>query len=148
MRSGMMEDKNPSAMETRQINKLEFASDLENISLVETFIDRLKDQYDIEDNIYGNMMLAVIEAVTNAIEHGNNCDCNKSVCFTTYKEDKSLRFCIEDQGCGFDPAKVPDPTLPENLEEPGGRGVFLIRHLADLVVFDQSGSRIEIQFRI
>ena len=148
MRSGKLGDKNPSIMERHQINKLEFASDLENISLVESYIDRLKDQYDIEDTIYGNMMLAVIEAVTNAIEHGNNCDCKKNVCFTTYKEEKSLRFCIEDQGCGFDPAKVPDPTLPENIEEPCGRGVFLIRNLADLVVFDQSGSRIEIQFRI
>ena len=130
------------------IHKLEFPSKLENICLVESHIDHLRDHYSIEDSIYGNMMLAVIEAVTNAIEHGNKRDHSKAVEFYTFKNEKALKFCIVDQGSGFDHTSVPDPTLPENLEEPSGRGVFLIRHLADLVVFERNGSRIEIQFRV
>lgn len=141
------------AVEKRPINmklidEIKIPSKLESISVVELQVENLKSQLDIEDAIYGNMMLAVVEAVTNAIEHGNHCAPDKQVTFETYKNTRSLKFMISDEGEGFDPNCVPDPTLPENLEKPCGRGVFLIKRLADLVVFHNQGRTIELQFRI
>ncbi|MEZ5007279.1 MAG: ATP-binding protein [Chitinophagales bacterium] len=130
------------------IEHIKFSSRLENISMVESQVETLKSKLNIEDAIYGNMMLAVVEAVTNAIEHGNHCAPDKEVTFETYKNTRSLKFMITDEGEGFDPNRIPDPTLPENLEKPCGRGVFLIKHLADLVVFHDKGRTIELQFKI
>ena len=103
---------------------------------------------EIEDAIYGNMMLAVVEAVTNAIQHGNRYAPEKEVTLETYREEQCVSFIITDQGSGFDPSGVPDPTLPENIEKPCGRGVFLIKNLADDVEYHDQGRRIEINFNI
>jgi serine/threonine-protein kinase RsbW len=130
------------------IEQIKIPSKLEDISVVESQVEHLKSKLNIDDSIYGNMMLAVVEAVTNAIAHGNQYAPDKEVTFQTFKNTRSLKFMITDEGDGFDPNRVPDPTLPENLEKPCGRGVFLIKHLADLVVFHDKGRTIELQFRI
>ncbi len=131
-----------------EIKKIRFSSCFSNLSLVETYVERMKEDYNIADNLYGNMLLAVVEAVTNAIEHGN-CKCDqKDVEFSVYKNSQTIKFKIKDEGQGFDPALVPDPTHPDNIEEPSGRGVFLIKKLADLVVFSDQGSTVEIDFKI
>ncbi len=130
------------------IDEIKITSRLENISVVESQVETLKSKLHIEDAIYGNMMLAVVEAVTNAIEHGNHCAPDKQVTFETYKNTRSLKFMISDEGEGFDPNRIPDPTLPENIEKPCGRGVYLIKRLADLVVFHDNGRKIELQFKI
>jgi serine/threonine-protein kinase RsbW len=59
-----------------------------------------------------------------------------------------LKFEIEDEGTGFDYNNLDDPTAPENLENPGGRGIFLIRHLADEVEFSNEGRRVELTFAL
>ncbi len=130
------------------IEQIKIPSKLEDISMVESQVENLKAKLNIDDAIYGNMMLAVVEAVTNAITHGNHYAPDKQVTFQTYKNTRSLKFMISDEGEGFDPNRVPDPTLPENLEKPCGRGVYLIKHLADLVVFHDKGRTIELRFRI
>lgn len=130
------------------IEQIKIPSKLEDISMVESQVENLKSKLNIDDAIYGNMMLAVVEAVTNAIAHGNHYAPDKEVTFQTYKNTRSLKFMISDEGEGFDPNRVPDPTLPENLEKPCGRGVYLIKHLADLVVFHDKGRTIELRFRI
>ena len=130
------------------IEQIKIPSRLEQISLVESKVETLKSNLDIEDAIFGNMMLAVVEAVTNAIEHGNRRAPDKEVTFETYRNTRHLKFMISDEGEGFDPNRIPDPTLPENLEKPCGRGVYLIKHLADLVVFHDRGRTIELQFKI
>ena len=61
---------------------------------------------------------------------------------------KALNFTITDQGKGFDHSNLPDPTAPENIDQPCGRGVFLMMQLADMVVFSNHGSTVEMQFRI
>ena len=131
-----------------QIKKIKFSSCLTNITLVEQAVEKVKTDFNISDSLYGNMLLAVVEAVNNAIEHGNcNCD-TKNVEVSIFKNTNSIKFKVEDEGTGFDPSLVPDPTHPDNLEEPSGRGVFLIKQLADLVIFSDDGSIVEIEFRI
>ena len=125
---------------------IQIPSLLENIRIVESFIDNAKEKYDLDDDIYGNIMIAVIESVNNAIVHGNNADKSKNVDLSLLFNDEQIRFVIEDQGGGFDYNELPDPTAPENLERAGGRGIFLMKHLADEVSFKNDGQRVELTF--
>ena len=120
----------------------------ENIRMIESFIDNAKEKFHLDDDIYGNIMIAVTEAVNNAIKHGNNSDASKNVSLSLNLEDTLIKFLIEDEGKGFDYHTLPDPTSPENLEKPGGRGIFLMRHLSDEVKFRDSGRIVELSFYI
>jgi serine/threonine-protein kinase RsbW len=126
--------------------KIQIPSIVENIRIVESFIDNVKDKYEIDDDIYGNIMIAVTESVNNAIKHGNNCDKNKNVTLTAVYEENRVRFIVEDEGPGFEPEKLPDPTAPENLEKLGGRGIFLMQQLSDEVNFSNNGRTSEMVF--
>jgi serine/threonine-protein kinase RsbW len=128
--------------------KIQIPSLVENIRVVESFIDNSKDTFHIEDDIYGNIMVAVTEAVNNAIRHGNKFDKDKNVYLSLYVQPDQLKFEIEDEGTGFNYDNLEDPTAPENLENPGGRGIFLIRHLADEVEFSKEGRRVELTFML
>lgn len=126
--------------------KIEIPSLTENIRIVESFIDNVKDKFHINDDIYGNIMVAVTEAVNNAIRHGNNSDKSKNVTLSVECEGNRMRFFIEDQGNGFDYENLPDPTAPENLDKLSGRGIFLMKHLADEVKFYNEGRKTELVF--
>lgn len=128
--------------------RIEIPSLSENIRMIESFIDNAKEKYQLEDDIYGNIMIAVTESVNNAIKHGNKGDKDKSVSLSLSLEDNSIRFQIKDEGAGFDFDNLPDPTAPENLEKIGGRGIFLMKHLADEVAFKNDGSCVELCFYI
>jgi len=128
--------------------KIQIPSLPENIRIVESFIDNAKDKYHISDNMYGNIMVAVTEAVNNAIIHGNKSDKNKNVELSLLFEEKKATFKIKDQGIGFDYDNLPDPTLPENIEKEGGRGIFLIKNLCDDYSFEQEGKIIELNFNL
>ena len=126
--------------------KIQIPSISENIRIVESFIDNAKDRFDFNDDIYGNIMIAVTESVNNAIVHGNQSDKGKNVFLSLQLNDKSLKFTIEDQGLGFDYEHLADPTAPENLEKIGGRGIFLMKHLSDEVSFYDEGKKVELSF--
>ncbi|WP_425393116.1 ATP-binding protein [Ekhidna sp.] len=118
----------------------------ENIRIVESFIDNAKDQYKLNDDIYGNIMIAVTESVNNAIVHGNQSDSKKNVVLQLALEESLIKFTVEDEGPGFDYNDLPDPTLPENLSKPGGRGIFLMKNLCDEVSFKKDGRVAELSF--
>lgn len=126
--------------------KLQIPSLTENIRIVESFIDNVKDKFRIDDDIYGNIMVAVTESVNNAIRHGNKMDKSKNVFLTVDCEENKLKFTVEDQGPGFDYTNLPDPTAPENLDKLGGRGIFLMKHLCDEVNFENEGRKVEMIF--
>ena len=126
--------------------KIKIPSILENIRIVESFIDNLKDKYGFDDDIYGNIMIAVTESVNNAIKHGNQLDPKKNVTLSTAIEESKLIFTLEDEGIGFDTSNLPDPTAPDKLEEVGGRGIFLMKHLADEVNFKENGKIVDLTF--
>ena len=128
--------------------KIQIPSLIENIRVVESFIDNSKDEFEFEDDIYGNIMVAVTESVNNAIRHGNKFDKDKNVYLTLQVEENQLTFEIEDEGPGFDYENLPDPTAPENLENPGGRGIFLMRNLCDKVSFEENGKKVQLVFNI
>lgn len=123
-------------------------SDPDKIVMVEPFIESFRSDNEVSDEIYGNLLVAVTEAVNNAIIHGNKMDYAKKVRLYLCRRKNLITCIIEDQGCGFDFANLPDPTAPENIENAGGRGVFLMKNLADLVIFSNDGSNVEIQFRL
>ncbi|WP_424962668.1 ATP-binding protein [Ekhidna sp.] len=118
----------------------------ENIRIVESFIDNAKDQYQLNDDIYGNIMIAVTESVNNAIVHGNQSDSKKNVHLQLALEESQIKFIVEDEGTGFDYNNLPDPTLPENISKPGGRGIFLMKNLCDEVSFKKEGRVAELSF--
>ena len=128
--------------------RIEIPSLSENIRMIESFIDNAKEKYKLEDDIYGNIMIAVTESVNNAIKHGNKGDKDKSVALSLLLEDNSIKFQIKDEGIGFNFDSLPDPTAPENLEKVGGRGIFLMKHLSDEVAFRDKGSCVELCFYI
>ena len=118
----------------------------ENIRIVESFIDNIKDKYQLNDDIYGNIMIAVTESVNNAILHGNKKDNRKNVFLGLHLDNYQIRFTVKDEGAGFDYKNLDDPTLPENLDKPGGRGIFLMKHLSDEVMFKDNGATAELSF--
>ncbi|MBL6446082.1 ATP-binding protein [Fulvivirga sp. 29W222] len=128
--------------------KIQIPSLAENIRMIESFIDNAKEKFQLDDDIYGNIMIAVTEAVNNAIKHGNQHDKSKNVALSLSLQDSQIRFTISDEGRGFDYKNLPDPTAPENLEKPGGRGIFLMKHLSDEVTFMEDGKVVELNFYI
>ncbi|HEY9047338.1 MAG TPA: ATP-binding protein [Ohtaekwangia sp.] len=119
---------------------------MENIRMIESFIDNAKERFHLDDDIYGNIMIAVTEAVNNAIKHGNASDKSKNVHLSLSLEDSMIKFIVKDEGKGFNYDNLPDPTAPENLEKPGGRGIFLMKHLSDEVDFKDDGRVVELSF--
>ena len=128
--------------------KVHFPSLDENIRIVESFIDNAKEKFNLDDDIYGNIMVAVTESVNNAIRHGNRNDKKKNVHLSLSLNEDLIRFIIKDEGAGFDYHNLPDPTAPENIDKPSGRGIFLMKHLSDEVNFKQEGSEVELCFYI
>ena len=125
---------------------IEIPSLAENIRIVESFVDNAKEEYNLTDDLYGNIMIAVIESVNNAIIHGNKTDKNKNVLLSATLHDEQIVFIVSDEGQGFDHQSLPDPTAPENIEKVGGRGIFLIKNLADEVSFKSEGRTLELTF--
>jgi serine/threonine-protein kinase RsbW len=133
---------------TQNVNQINFSSKVENLSLVEKFIDNVCEQNKVNQDFYGNILIALTEAVNNAIFHGNSSDPLKNVTVSCKQNDKGLAFFVEDQGKGFDYDTLPDPTDPDNIEKPNGRGVFLMKNLADQVQFHDNGRKVEIVFKV
>ncbi|MBI9056663.1 ATP-binding protein [Labilibaculum sp. DW002] len=133
---------------TKSEKLLIFPSELENITRVEKLIDDISSSHNLSAEIYGKISVAIIEAVNNAILHGNQLDISKKVKIEYDIDDEAISFLIEDEGKGFDFASIPDPTLPENLEKTHGRGIFLMNHLADDIEFNENGALVEMKFRL
>lgn len=131
---------------TETMQELRFPSVPENIAIVERLIDDLRNIGNFQEECYGDVLIAMTEAVNNAIVHGNKMDITKQVLVEYEIQDKDLFFRVHDEGPGFDFENIPDPTSPENLEKPNGRGVFLMRSLADGCEFLEDGTIVELRF--
>ena len=129
---------------------INFASVPENLALVERMVDEICSDYSINEDHYGNILISITEAVNNAIQHGNKYDPGKQVLieFDADNDLEHLSFRISDEGEGFDVSSLPDPTEPGNTEKLSGRGVFLMRNLADNVGFSSDGREVELNFKV
>lgn len=134
--------------ENSTVRVLEITSNPDNIIFIESFIEDFRYYNEIGDEVYGNMLVAITEAVNNAIIHGNQSNKNKRVVVNLFRKKNLITCLVQDEGSGFDYNNLPDPTSPENIENAGGRGVFLMKNLADLVIFSNNGSVVEIQFKV
>ncbi len=121
-------------------------SEIENISLIERLIDDISVKHQIHSDVYGKLLLAVVEGVNNAIVHGNKLEKEKNVVVEYAVSEGKIEFLISDSGPGFDYRSLPDPTKPENIERTHGRGIFLMNHLADELEFNDTGNEVKMVF--
>ncbi len=92
-----------------------------------------------EEDLF-SIRLALEEAITNAIKHGNKLDGSKKVIVRFGSDSTKLMIQVEDEGTGFDPTSVPDPTAQENLERESGRGLLLMRYYMDDLEYNPKGN--------
>lgn len=132
-----------------EIQSLKIKSASENITEVEQLIDLVCEELKVNESNYGNILVAITEAVNNAMQHGNKGDKNKFIDITCnpVSNDK-IEFVIKDEGTGFDYNSLPDPTAPENIEKESGRGIFLMKNLADEISFDDNGRAVKLTFNL
>lgn len=133
-------------IELTELYQVRVASSLDSLARVESLVDEVCKELSLSEDVYGNVLIAVTEAVNNAIIHGNKFSEDKLVGLGVFLSPTQVCFQVSDQGDGFDFLNLPDPTAPENIEKENGRGIFLINNLADEVSFDRSGSEIAIFF--
>jgi len=124
---------------TREI-ALDIPSEFRHIYLLDLVLSYIAKEMDFDEETKEQVNLAVIEAGTNAIKHGNQGDPTKAVHFRFDLSDGQLAISIKDCGEGFKPDEVNDPLSPENFMKPCGRGIFLMKALMDEVEFDVSGN--------
>ncbi|MDB5149550.1 MAG: ATP-binding protein [Mucilaginibacter sp.] len=135
-------------VQTSELYTLQLPSKPESIALLEQLIEEIADKYHVAEDTFANMMTCLNEAVINAIMHGNKQDETKKVIVNAEVEPKRIIWTVTDEGPGFDYNNLADPTAPENLENLTGRGVFIIKHLADQCIFNASGNELELHFKI
>lgn len=122
-------------------------SSVENLTFVEKEIESIFDAFKFSEEHFGNVLIAVTEAVNNAVHYGNQEDVTKviNLNFTSIKD--KLVVTVKDQGDGFDYESLPDPTDPNNIEKLEGRGIYLMKHLSDSISFSDNGSKVELVFK-
>ena len=128
--------------------KLKIPSTMDSLHKIEKVVDEISTEYKINSEIYGNVLIATLEAANNAILHGNKLDDKKEVDVSFNIENNVLHLTVIDQGPGFDYENIPDPTSPENLEKVNGRGVFLMEKLSDKIEFSDEGKKVELFFNL
>jgi serine/threonine-protein kinase RsbW len=129
------------------IKKLKIESKISNLRIVEKEIDDISAEIGIKQDYYGKILVTTMEAVNNAIIHGNKYDESKSVEILISFKDRILKITVSDEGPGFIPKEIPDPTKAENIEKFHGRGVFLMSKLADDIEFNELGNKVTMSFK-
>ena len=132
----------PAKDQTLKIN-----SHPQRLRLVERLVEDVSQIYNLNEDCYGNMLIAVTEAVNNAIFHGNKNNPDKLIKIGFEVNDGQLVFSVSDEGPGFDYQSLPDPTDPNNVDKLNGRGVFLMTSLSDSIKFDNNGAKVSIGFK-
>jgi len=135
-------------IQTTDLYTLQLPSVLESITELENLIEAIADKYHVGEDTFGNMMTCLNEVANNAIIHGNKLDPDKKVIVNVEIENKRITWTVTDEGAGFDYVHLADPTAAENLENLSGRGVFIVKMLADQCVFNDKGNQVELTFKI
>ena len=135
----------------QSIFEKKFSSSADNLPEIEQFIiEIVSDIEDLKEETKNNIEMAVAEAAANSILHGNKNDNSKSVLINIEISPSLLILKFKDQGAGFKPEDVPDPTLPENILKGSGRGLHIMKSLADNVDYNffEDGTQLVLSFNI
>jgi len=127
--------------------KIRIESQVANLTIVENAIDEATSTIGISQDNYGKILVSAMEAVNNAIVHGNKSNPEKVVDIEISYNENELNIQVTDEGPGFRPDLVPDPTAPENIEELNGRGIYLMSHLADKIEYNPKGNSVKMIFK-
>ncbi len=125
---------------------ISFSSCKSQHALVQSFIDEIAVENKLDKEKQNDIYIAITEAVNNAIIHGNQHNTSKKVMIDFLLEGEQLKFTVKDEGCGFNPDLLEDPTLPENISKPRGRGVFIMKHLSSHLNILKNGCVVELIF--
>jgi len=128
--------------------KISFISQLESLVFAEKFIKDLLANGKYSKELNSDIHIVVVEAIVNAIVHGNRMNPKKFVYVIGKIEHNAALFTIRDEGKGFDFMALADPTIKENIESPKGRGLFLMNKLAKKVTFLDKGRIVTIEFEL
>jgi len=132
-------------MPGRESFNITIPSDVSEGQRVQERIVQMLEERDFTDRDVFGVRLALEEAIVNAIKHGNKYADDKQVTIAWELDDSCVKIKIEDEGPGFDPEDVPDPTLLENLERPCGRGIMLMKNFMTLCEYQDSGRRVVLE---
>jgi len=130
------------------LKAINIASRVENLREVEKMVDEVSTECSMSSELYGNVLIATMEAANNAILHGNKLDEKKDVSIKFSWDTDKLELIVTDQGKGFNYKNVPDPTEPGNVEKVNGRGVFLMEKLSDKISFKENGRKVRLTFKL
>lgn len=130
-------------------DELIIKSDLQELHRLEAFVEQISDVYNVNSTYYSNILVALNEAVTNSIIHGNKEDNTKNIKILFEAKNKGLFFTVEDEGNGFDFDHYPDPT-DINIQNPAeiGHGLYLMKSLTDLIAYNPENGSVELGFKI
>ena len=128
--------------------KLVLASTFQELERAIDFIEAFAANRDLDDELLERLRLVGSEAVTNAIEHGNQLDESKKVTLKIRLVDNFVEMRVSDEGPGFTIDEIPNPLASENLLAEGGRGVYFIFEFADEVIFEEGGSVLLARFKL
>ena len=127
--------------------RLNLESTLDTVEAAELIVQRMAELNGFDEDQVYQIGMGVREAVANAVKHGNSLDAPKKVSFDASIDEAALRVTVIDQGIGFDPDCVPDPSQAENLLMPSGRGLMMMRAFfdeVDVAQCDDSGTRVQL----
>jgi len=132
----------PPLPEIREVIEIELPSDIKYLDSVLSYLVDRAAKFGVVRPAASNIFIALDEALTNAIRHGNQEDRSRKVHIRAEISARGAKFTVRDEGPGFDAKSVPDPCDPNNLFKPSGRGLMLIQHIMDEVSYNERGNEV------
>lgn len=126
----------------QELDELVIPNDLRSAKQPESHILALLVRHGYDPDTVFAIKLALEEAMTNAVKHGNRNDTSKCITVRYCVDPRRVVIMVRDEGCGFCPERVPDPTAEENLERPNGRGIMLMHSYMTRVCYNQAGNEV------
>jgi serine/threonine-protein kinase RsbW len=127
--------------------KLQIESRIICLKQVEKVIDEIKNELGVSLDSYGKILVSTLEGANNAITHGNKSDPGKFVKIEIHYFNDVLKIKITDEGDGFNPENLPDPTDRDKIELLNGRGVYIMSQLADEIGYNEKGNEVTMIFK-
>ncbi len=126
--------------------EIAFPSSIKYLEEVERITTKIASELQFKESVRDDLSIAVTELFNNALHHGNKGDATKKIVVTFKIQNKALSITVKDEGEGFEPEKLRDPLLPENIYDVSGRGIYLVKQLVDDLKFNitDKGSEITI----